>query len=110
MQTTDKYILDENKNPIPEPNLLKWGRWMEKNDEKRKVAFTEMGNVKISTVFLGLDHSFLGAVPILFETMIFGGPFDSYQDRCSTYADALEMHRKAVEFARNPPTDESEVW
>jgi hypothetical protein len=50
----------------------------------------------VSTVFLGLDHNHSGGRPLLFETMIFGGPHDQYQTRCSTYDEAEAMHAKAV--------------
>lgn len=29
----------------------------------------------------------------LFETMVFGGELDQGQDRCSTYEQALKMHK-----------------
>lgn len=59
----DKYILDEKGNPIPEPNLLKWGRWMQ-TSEDRFVARTTVGESVVSTVFLGLDHQFGKGPPI----------------------------------------------
>jgi len=66
----------------------------------RTVQLDQIGDAKVSTVFLGLDHGFSRATdPVLWETMIFGGPHDGYQDRCSTFAEAVEMHRKAVRVA-----------
>lgn len=60
--------------------------------------------MSISTVFLGIDHNYSNAgPPVLWETMIFGGPpaLDQYQARCSgTFADAQEMHNKTVEMAK----------
>jgi len=72
--TTGKYILDTDGNPVEEPDLEAWGRWMEQ-EGVRRVANTVLGNAKIvSTVFLGLDHSFSDeGPPILFETMVFPG-------------------------------------
>jgi hypothetical protein len=32
--------------------------------------------------------------------MIFGGDHDDYQERCSTWAEALEMHEQAVKLVR----------
>lgn len=67
----------------------------------RTVAKTSIGDVRISTVFLGMDHNFFGnGPPLLFETMIFGGPHDGYQERCSTWEEAEKQHEKAVELAR----------
>lgn len=90
---SDKYILD-GKKAVPEPNLMKWAQWFESAD--RVVKQEMIGDVKVSTVFLGLDHSFGEGGPMLFETMIFGGKHDEDQDRCSTWEQAEEMHQKAI--------------
>ena len=90
---TDKYILD-NHTPIPEDDVLKWGMWFETND--RIVKKTIIGDIRISTVFLGLDHSYGEGSPLLFETMIFGGKYHEDQDRCSTWDEAEKMHERMV--------------
>jgi hypothetical protein len=59
--------------------------------------------VVVSTVLLGIDHSFGEAVPILFETMIFGGDHDDYQRRYHTRAEAEAGHQEAVALARGSP-------
>jgi hypothetical protein len=66
-----RYILDDSGNPKPEPDLIKWGTWFEKGN--RIVKQDQIGDVWVSTVFLGLDHSFGGGPPILWETMTFRG-------------------------------------
>ncbi|WP_439372903.1 hypothetical protein [Bradyrhizobium sp. DASA03120] len=66
-----------------------------------RVAQTYIGDVHISTVFLGLDHRFFGdGPPLLFETMIFGGRLDEFQNRCATWDEAEAMHAEAVEQVR----------
>lgn len=37
--------------------------------------------------------------PIVFETMIFGGANDEYQERCSTWEEAEAMHKRACKLA-----------
>lgn len=98
-----KYILD-GKTPVAEPDLMKWGEWMQKaNRTVRKdtatvkLAGQPIGEVRVSTVFLGLDHSFGEGPPLLFETMVFGGPLDQEQDRCSTWEAAEKMHELMCE-------------
>lgn len=93
---SDKYILRDHK-PIPCADLKIWAQWFESAD--RIVRKTSIGTAKVSTVFLGIDHNFgEKGKPLLFETMIFGGPHDQYQDRCSTWDEAEAMHVKACEL------------
>ena len=56
--------------------------------------------MSVSTVFLGLDHSFGGGTPILFETMIFGGEYDDYQERYHTLEEAQVGHEKAISLVK----------
>jgi len=71
----------------------------------RIVAKTEIDvygeEVRISTVFLVLDYG-LGSeeLPVLFETMIFGGIHDLYQTRYCTWSEAEEGHEFAVKMVR----------
>ena len=41
-------------------------------DKMKRVALQEQGNIRVSTVFLGLNHQYGGGPPLIFETMIFG--------------------------------------
>lgn len=67
----------------------------------RSLAKTDLpDDVHVSTVFLGLDHSWGGKPPVVFETMIFGGPHDMFQERYSDYDEALVGHERAVKLAR----------
>ena len=61
--------------------------------------FTIYGeDVSVSTVFLYMDHSFSGGIPILFETMIFGGLHDGYQERYINWEDSERGHSKACKM------------
>lgn len=91
------YILNENGEPVAEPDLKKWAQWFEKEyDGVRKIGYDEIGEITISTVFLGLNHQHGDGSPILFETMIFGGEHDQYQNRYETKEQAVAGHNKAV--------------
>ena len=95
-----KYILDVHDQPVACEDVLRWGRWFEGADNQRIVAKTPFGDGEVSTVFLGLDHSFTGGPPVLWETMIFGGPHDGWQDRYTSRANALAGHTQhAVKIA-----------
>lgn len=88
------YIL-QDKQPVPlaDEDVLKWGEFMN-NPANKRVAYDTCNNVSVSTVFLGLDHSFgiNDPTPILFETMVFGGPHDQEMNRCATWEEAEKMH------------------
>ena len=104
MDTTDKYILmDKEVHPVYD--LIAWGRWMQ--DHSRRIERTRVGDIIISTVFLGLDHSHGNRPPILFETMCFrdknrnpksGVAMDDCMERYATYDEAIIGHNKMVEF------------
>jgi hypothetical protein len=91
------YILNEDGKPIPEPDILKWAEWMGREGNKR-IAQTEINGFWISTIFLGIDHSFIGGVfPILFETLVFtkeGKALEETMQRYSSKTDAIEGHKK----------------
>jgi len=92
---SDKYILNDLGEPIPALDLLAWAQWFETSN--RKVAMTEISRgVKVSTVFLGLAHGFDGNSPILWETMVFGGPNNQEMDRCSGSRKQAEAMHEAM--------------
>ncbi len=120
MKTTDKYIL-KGKKVVPEYDLMKWARWFETAGKTRIVRQTQIIKglkfgkkalgipIKISTVFLGLDHSFAfgrNHIPILFETMIFGGKHDQYQERYATWEEAEKGHKKALKLVKESFSEE----
>jgi hypothetical protein len=89
------YILDNNNKPVLKPTL-EAAQWLEDNDHRRTVKRDEIGDITVSTVFLGLDHAWNTFKPVLWETMIFGGEHDQYQERYTSHKDALEGHEKAL--------------
>ena len=93
---TDKYILI-NGQPVVEPDVIKWGRWFEAADDERIISKTIVNEARVSTVFLGIDHNFsTGGEPILWETMIFGGQHDGWQERYISREKAVERHLEIV--------------
>lgn len=100
---SEKYIL-EAKHAVRCDDLMTWARWMDTAD--RHVGLTNIGPLKVSTVFLGMDHNFFDkGPPLLFETMIFGGAaedemIESYQERCSTWEEAEAQHERAITVAK----------
>ena len=89
------YILDENNKPVKSP-IIQYSEWIEANPERKAVKQEHIGDVRISTVFLGLDHAWNSDIPVLWETMIFGGEHDQYMDRYTSIEDAIEGHQTAL--------------
>lgn len=61
------------------------------------VGDTTIDDVSVSTIFLPVS---LEDPPRLWETMIFGGKFDQYQERYTTHDEAVLGHEKAVKMVR----------
>jgi len=87
-----------------------WLLHMEMFDKYRRIAQTYYArdSIRVSTVFLGIDHNFGAGLPLLFESMIFinGGPLQSHdldgeQDRYYTYEQALTGHRELCELVKS---------
>ena len=100
------YILNDDGEPVAEPDVIKWAHWFE--TAERHVGKTQFGDVLVSTVFLGTDHNFgEPGPPILWETMIFGLPYEpEYQERYATRKEAEAGHQVAVAIARKRMTDD----
>lgn len=113
--------------PVRCPDMMEWARWRQANDTH--VDHTPVGPLWVSTVFLGIDHGFsFGPVkrpPILFETMIYTDElythahgfelphFADMQTRCSTWAQAEQMHAAAVRMAKEwlaEAEDTAKAW
>jgi hypothetical protein len=102
-----EYYILLDRTPVA-VDLMTWAQAVQDRYEKTlatqsdpwRVAHSEIGNMRVSTVFLGLDHNLGGGEPVLFETMIFGGPLNDEQWRYATYADAERGHQEAVTKAR----------
>ena len=100
---SEKYILDGHKT-VACDDLIKWAEWYEAGNDNRRVASSSKDGVRVSTVFLALNHAWgENEPPLLFETMIFGGEHDQFQDRCSTWEQSEAMHKKACELAGIEP-------
>jgi hypothetical protein len=96
------YVLD-GRTPRRVTNFIEWATEFEQSINNKQVALTELGDVTVSTVFIGIDSYaiFHGQAPQLFETMIFGGPLDMRTWRYTTWDEAEAGHENAVREAKN---------
>jgi hypothetical protein len=94
------YFLNED-HTVRECSLMEWGKQIQEMsiNHTKHVAEDMINGNHISTVWLGLDHNYYGGPPLLFETMVFGQDGnDVYMDRYYTWDEAIEGHKKAVQW------------
>jgi hypothetical protein len=101
---------DTQGRPIP---MMVWAVLFEdclRDDDERwwRIAQERVGDLEVSTVWLGLDHRIeSGGPPLIFETMVFGGDLSCWPEqeefagidcceRYSTWQQAEEGHRRKV--------------
>jgi hypothetical protein len=69
---------------------------------KRIVKKTQFPDgVEVSTIFLTCEAGKRGGMPVLFETMIFGGDYDEYTERYCTWDEAEAGHEATVQMIIN---------
>lgn len=118
IQKKDKFILDDDNNTIP-ADLMTWGLFLEEQKARRIVKQDTVNNLKISTVFIGLDHKFSTQEerqhpdykPHIFETMIFtenGKGQDCYCCRYATWKEAEKGHQRAIAWVNDGCIEEVE--
>lgn len=106
-----RYIINEAWQVVPCEDLMEWAEWLER--ERRHWQLTHwIAGVRVSTVFLGLDHAFGFGPPVLWETMVFDHnqmreyetfgrlesfPLDTEQHRHLSREDAYLFHQQKVE-------------
>ena len=69
----------------------------------------KLESVEVSTVWLGINHNFTmesEGLPIIFETMIFGGLYNEFQIRYSTEEEAFAGHEAIVKALENNQSPE----
>lgn len=98
-----QYVLDEEGQPVRAQSLLSWGKWLQEHPEQCRLARDTVGDTTVSTIFLALDYDFRDRPhePLLWETMIFGGDYnryDQFQRRYTSREAALEGHKRLVQM------------
>ena len=93
------YIL-KDRQVVP-ATIQEWGGFLPSPDRIVAVWTLCRGTITVSTVFLGVDHRVWSeGPPLVFETMVFGGPMDRHQERCSTWAEAEAQHERVCAEVR----------
>ena len=91
------YYVLVGQTPVPVEDPIEWAATF----ADRRVALWEFGPLRVSTIFLGIDHNWgFEGPPVLFETMSFFGGASLWQSRCCTWMEAEAQHKRAVRYAR----------
>lgn len=97
------YYIDQHGKPEPEPDVVRWALWYGRRhkeganrlrlDELALVDDARARVVYVSTIFTGIDHGpglgIVDADPMLWETMVFGGPLCGWRVRWTSRDNAM---------------------
>lgn len=109
--TTFYYTLNDELKPEACSDVVLYHAWKDSLPERSEwysgktglgfiVGLDEVGEDRVSTVFLGIDHGlgFSESGPVLWETMVF--PEAEVVERYESHAEALAGHKRAVDVLR----------
>lgn len=102
----ETYIVNEHGVPVREADMDRWNEWITTHGQEQ-TFLTEYPDVRISTLFLGINHALPRTdVPILWETIVFIRCNPTSQERCGgTREQAEAQHSKTVaDFLNRQPT------
>lgn len=109
----------------PTTDIMEWSKWFSDADRRLYVDKIGTREVVVSTVFLGLDHGFYNSnvlerlaretddsecEPVLFETMVFGGPYDGETWRYASEIEARLNHRRVVAKVADAEMKNDMAW
>jgi len=113
------YVLDHYGNPVPDEDFVHWANWREQHHDDVQVARTVIehptdGRITVLTVFTGRDHRWVErpeTAPILFETLVFGGPsgLQGERERYATISEAREGHQVVCQSVINRSAEDRVV-
>lgn len=103
------WILEKGHVPR-EVGFEEWLVWVKKNGGTSVCLKRDrMAGVTISTVFLGPGHSLeADGLPILFETLIFGGRLNRYRTHYAMWDKAVKGYAGAVAKVEKTLNNETE--
>lgn len=100
------YRLDRDGNPIECETYEEWIEWEKTNQNLLRVGATFFPGGVVITSFMGRNLA-MGEFketgpPVVFETMVFGGPWSGLQKRSCTLESAKQAHQEVVDLLQIP--------
>ncbi len=104
------YLLDKDNIPYQVEDIIEWAKKFERSS--RHVGIFQILDdggkheiARVSTVFLGIDHSFgQRGSPLLFETLVtskYDCPYMDEMERYATYAEAQAGHNRWAKIVQD---------
>jgi hypothetical protein len=84
---------DRDGQPISEEQ---WGQLGGRENYRRVGLDYLTPDIHVSTIWLGLNHNWWGGIPLIYETMVFGGEHHGKQWRYWTEVEARAGHAAVV--------------
>jgi hypothetical protein len=98
------HYVETDDGMLKPAGVLEWARWFETHP--RHVADDYVGDLRVSTVFIGLDHgSFGGGSPVLWESMIFRDGESLEMQRYAAREEAERGHAELLARVRSGEFD-----
>lgn len=92
-----KWYILRDKTPVAVSEFSEFLRWMVRNQSACQVARNQVGKSFVSTIFTGSNYNSVAqGPPLVFESMVFGGPMDLMIKRYSTWDQALKGHNDLI--------------
>ena len=101
------YKLDEDNNVVPCESIYDHMEFMT-NHSRLQVGFDKINGIGISTVFLGINHSYRTGKPVVFETALFYPDKTVVTKRYHTWKEAEIRHEYYCKCVRDG-IDEEEL-
>lgn len=104
------YVLDNDKKVTMAPELIGWAL-LNSSMESRRVALDVVDGVRVSTVFLTLEHGKdEQGRPLLFETLAQNAEGDEeYLCRFATWDEAVAGHKEVMSMFRKKTMQDVEI-
>jgi hypothetical protein len=97
------YILDDDHQLVEVPDLMQWAEWsFGENEDRRFIALDRIGDITVSTIFLGMKSNSIDALGFQFrpfETLV-TGERANIERKYRTWDEALAGHRGIVNELR----------
>ena len=101
------YILNPDHTVTKTEDMVEASKALADRDKKIVAQTVGAGERFVSTVFLGLDHSWMGGPPLIFETMIFEKGWLT-KERPKIDWDRIKRGKK-VNFSKRRPNERTDI-